>query len=230
MLTKRMLSGAALVLSMSAAARVAVGQGRPPQPTAVPGGEGVARATGESGAAQAAYFAGLRARGSDVRRRHFAAGIEAARARLRTDPRDPEGLLWLAANLGGQALEKGKLFALGVLPEMERLLLTLEATAPEYDHAAAARTLGRLYHLAPAIISIGSMKKARVYWQRALDRAGQYGPNQVLAADFFDDDGEEQRARELAGRYLQRPTTEQEHPEAAQWQKIAVRIAGQGAR
>src|SRR5687768_1006247 len=111
MLTKRMLSGAALVLSMSAALRVAVGQGRPPPATAkdipphvpatVPGGEGGVRAIGESGASQAAYFAGLRARDSDVRRRHFAAGIEAARARLRSDPRDPEGLLWLAANLGG---------------------------------------------------------------------------------------------------------------------------------
>lgn len=173
-----------------------------------------------------AYLAGKRAPAARERRRHFEAGIAAARARLAAHPEDPEGLLWLAANLGAEALERGKLRALGVLPEMERLLLRLEAVAPEHDHAAAARTLGRLYHKAPAIISIGSMKRAREYWQRALARAGEHPANLVLAADFFADNGEEGRARELARRYLAKPMTPAEHPDAAEWTEIARRIVG----
>jgi hypothetical protein len=218
MLTKRMLGGAALVLSMSAALRMGTGR------------RAVAAAADEPGGPRGAYFAGLRARESDDRRQHFAGGVQAARARLKTDPADPEGLLWLAANLGAEALERGKLAALRVLPEMERLLLVLEAKAPQHDHAAAARTLGRLYHKAPAFISIGSMKKARVQWERALERAGDYPPNLVLAADFFQDDGQRERARELARRYLKNPFRLEDHPEAGEWREIAERIAPEAKR
>lgn len=230
MLTKRLVSGAALVLSMSTAIRFAGGQGGRQVASAAPTGGGAPDASANSGAARAAWFAGQRAGRSSERRQHFASGIEAARARLKTDGKDPEGLLWLAANLGAEALERGKLLALRVLPEMERLLLTLDASAPDYDHAAAARTLGRLYHLAPAIISIGSMKKARGFWERALERAGDYGPNIVLAADFFDDDGDRARAHKLAQRYLQAPVGEGEHPEAKEWREIAEKIAKRGPR
>jgi hypothetical protein len=213
MLTKRMLNGGALVLGMSAALRLARGQvlGRPHMQTTT--------------RPRDAYFAGLRARGEE-RRRHFIVGIEAARARLRVRADDPEALLWLAANLGAEALERGKLSALRVLPEMERLLLSLEARAPEYDHAAAARTLARLYHKAPPFISIGSSRRAREFWERALARAGDHPANQVLAADFFADVGETERARDLARRYLQHPISASEHPEAPDWQRIAERIAG----
>jgi hypothetical protein len=176
---------------------------------------------------RAAYLAGKRAASEGERRRLFAAGIEAARARLRVQPDDPEGLLWLAANLGAEALERGKLAALRVLPEMERLLLRLEAIAPEFDHAAAARTLGRLYHKAPGIISIGSMKKAGDYWQRALARAGDYPANLVLAADFYADDGDDARAVALARRYLAAPMTAAQHPEAPEWEAIARKIVRQ---
>ncbi len=216
MVTRKMVSGAALVLSMSTAIRLDGAQGG-----------GVTRTGGED-AGREAYLAGQRARDSDARKRLFASGIQAARTRLAVDGQDPEGLLWLAANLGGEALERGKLLALRVLPEMERLLLTLEGSAPEHDHAAAARTLGRLYHKAPGIISIGSMKKARLYWERALARAGDYPPNQVLAADFYYDDGDRPRAVGLARRYLQNPISEQDHPEAPEWRQIAERIVRRG--
>jgi hypothetical protein len=137
-------------------------------------------------------------------------------------------LLWLAANLGAEALERGKLAALRVLDEMERLLLRLDAIAPLYDHAAAARTLARLYHKAPPFISIGSKDKARRYWDTALTRAGDYPANQVLAADFFADVGEDTRARDLVTQYLRHPVLPAENPEAREWQQIATRIAAGG--
>ena len=217
MLTKRIAGGAALVLSLSTTLRLARGQ--------VSTGQDA-----DGGSGRAAYLAGKRASGSDERKRHFAGGVAAARAQLQVRPDDPAALLWLAANLGAEALERGKLSALRVLPEMERLLLRLEAVAPGFDHAAGARTLARLYHKAPALISIGSMKKARSYWERALSRAGDYPANLVLAADFFHDDGDEARARQLAERYLANPVSPQENPEAREWREIAERLVRRGRR
>jgi hypothetical protein len=183
-----------------------------------------------AGAARAAYLAGKRAPEGEERRRHFADGVAAARARLAANPDDPEGLLWLAANLGSEALARSRVSALRVVPEMERLLLRLDAVAPSYDHAAAARTLGRIYHKAPAIISVGSMKKARLWFERALARAGDYPINQILAADFFADDGDGERARLLARQYLAAPVPEANDPDAKEWREIAERILGDEAR
>lgn len=228
MLMKRIASGAALVLSMSTSGAFRLARAQ--APAIPPAPSGMTTTTASDGGGRAAYFAGKRAADSSERRRFFAGGIAVSRARLAERPDDPEALLWLAANLGAEALERGKLKALGVLPEMERLLLRLEAVAPDHDHAAAARTLARLYHKAPALVSIGSNRKARLFWERALERAGDYPPNLVLAADFFDDEGERDRARQLAVRYLARPVAEQDNPEAREWRQIAERIAGPAAR
>jgi hypothetical protein len=211
MFIKRLAGGTAIFVSILMGEQLAV----------------AASTTGDGG--RGAYLAGKRAATATDRRRQFSAGIAEARARLAAAPDDPAGLLWLAANLGAEALEQGKVVALRVLPEMERLLLHLEAVDPNYDHAAAARTLGRLYHKAPPIISIGSNKKARVYWEKALARAGDFPANQVLAADFFDDDDQDERAYELANRYLSHPVSVAENPEAAEWQEIAQKIVAKNA-
>jgi hypothetical protein len=220
MITKRMTGGAALVLALAGPAND------------VPRAAAAALAEGEAprGRARAAYLAGKRASASKERRRHFTTGVAVSRALLSADPDDPEGLLWLAANLGAEALERGPLAALGVIPEMERLLLRMEARAPLYDHAAAARTLGVLYHKAPALISIGSKARARTFIELALRRAGDFPANQILAAEFFDDIGERDRARPLAQAYLRAPAEEAENPDAPAWRRIAERIAGQSER
>src|SRR4051812_28212068 len=138
MMVKRMVGGAALVMSLTTSAK---GTGpSEPRPDTTATRTGIER----RGAARAAYVAGKRAKDSNQRRRFFEAGIQEARALLAVHPDDPEGLLWLAANLGLEALERGKLVALRVLPEIERLFLRLYSVAPDYDHAAAARALGRI--------------------------------------------------------------------------------------
>ena len=185
--------------------------------------------TGGGDGGRSAYLAGKRGSTAKERRRQFNAGITEARARLASAPDDPAGLLWLAANLGAEALEQGKIVALRVLPEMERLLLRLEAVDPTYDDAASARTLARLYHKAPPFISIGSNKKARAYWEKALSRAGDFPANEVLAADFFADDDQDERAYQLASRYLGHAVSVAENPEAAEWQEIAQRIVAKNA-
>ncbi len=152
--------------------------------------------------ARAAYEAGRRASGKDARVRLFQEGMTLANARLAAEPQDPEGLYWLAVNMGAHALERGKMSALPVVPRMEALLLRLDKVAPAYEHAGAARVLGRLYHQAPAVISIGSTKQARYFLMRALELAPNHPGNLAFAADFLAGEGDKKTARAYAERSL----------------------------
>ena len=182
-----------------------------------------ATSTVETGAARAAYWEGRAASGK-ARRDHFQRGVDAARAVLAEHPDDPEGLLWLAANLGAEALERGKLRALPVIPKMVELLNRLDRVAPSFENAAAARTLGHLYAVAPPVISVGSDAKARDHFERALALAPDFPGNLALAADFFDDEGDEERALELARRCLLTLPRFFRDPEAKEWLAMAERI------
>ncbi len=133
-----------------------------------------------------AYRAGKASPATRTRRvRTTSAALIWPVARCKRTPDQPNALLWLAANLAGEALTHGKLHALRVIPEIERDLLRLEQVAPDYDHAAAARVLANLYWKAPAVISIGSSKKAAAYFELALRRAPDFPGNQAHAAAFY---------------------------------------------
>jgi tetratricopeptide (TPR) repeat protein len=151
---------------------------------------------------RAAYEAGKRSADRSTRERLFADGMALARARLARQPDDPEGLYWLAVNLGAHALERGKMSALPVVPRMESLLLRLDQVAPGYEQAGAARVLGRLYHQAPAFISIGSSKQARRFLDRALALAPDHPGNLAFAADLLLSAGDKASARRYAERSL----------------------------
>lgn len=168
-----------------------------------------------------AYRAGRANDGGDAARAHYRRGIELAREVLRGSPDDPDALLWLAANLGGEALTHGKLYALGVISEIEGTLLHLDRVAPSYDSAAGARSLANLYWKAPAIISVGSSKKAASYFQLALQRAPNYPGNQAMAAAFFADSGDCARARPLAQAVVARADLESHGVDAAEWRTLA---------
>ena len=168
-----------------------------------------------------AYRAGRANDGGDAARAHYRRGIDLARDVLRRSPDDPDALLWLAANLGGEALTHGKLYALKVIPEIEGTLLHLERVAPTHDSAAGARALANLYWKAPAIISVGSSKKAAAYFQLALKRAPDYPGNQAMAAAFFADSGDCARARPLAQAVVSRGDLERYGVDAAEWRALA---------
>jgi hypothetical protein len=99
--------------------------------------------------------------------------------------------------------------------------LHLERTSPLYDHAAAARVLGRLYHKAPALISIGSNRKAGEYLAKALARAPDFPGNQAFAAELYLDQHDCARARPLAVRLLAMPDIARHGADAAEWLAIA---------
>jgi len=168
-----------------------------------------------------AYRAGRANDGGDAARAHYRRGIDLAREVLRGSPDDPDALLWLAANLGGEALTHGKLHALRVIPEIEGTLLRLDRVAPSHDSAAGARALANLYWKAPAFISVGSSKKAAAYFQLALERAPDYPGNQAMAAAFFADAGDCARARPLAQAVAARADLEAYGVDAPEWRVLA---------
>jgi tetratricopeptide (TPR) repeat protein len=171
-----------------------------------------------------AYRAGKAAGQDEAARAHYQRGIDLARATLGAAPDAPDALLWLAANLAGEALTHGKVFALRVIPEIESVLLRLERVHPAYDHAAAARALANLYWKAPAFISVGSSSKARSYFQVALERAPAFPGNQALAAAFFAAGRDCARARPLAAAVDARGDLDTFGPDAAEWRQLAREV------
>lgn len=176
-----------------------------------------------SSEARESYWLGRAAADSQTRVVLFQRGIDAAKRLLAAKADDPEGLFWLAANRGAHALERGKLVALGVLPEMERLLLQLDKIAPRFENAGAARTLGTIYSVAPPVISIGSRAKAKLAFDRALALAPDFLGNLALAAEFYEHQGETDRAVALAKKALSVPPPVGD-PEASTWLALARRI------
>lgn len=172
------------------------------------------------------FRAGRQASGSSARRRYFQKGIEEARALLKVDGNSAEGLFWLAVNMGADALERGKMSALPIVPQMERLLLKLDGLNPSYENAGASRVLGRLYHQAPAVISVGSSEKARRFLERALKLAPAHPGNQAFAADFLLDKGEDDRAKQLAASCVKTLTASggKYGDEAREWKQIAQNV------
>ena len=171
-----------------------------------------------------AYQAGQLAQEGKLRRAFFTRGMELARARLARKADDPEGLYWLAVNMGAEALERGKLSALPVVPRMEQLLLTLDRVAPSFEQAGAARVLGRLYHQAPAVISVGSNDRARQFLLRAVSLAPEHPGNLAFAADFLVDHGDKPRARQFAEHCLQRLRAQDFGREGNEWTELARHV------
>ncbi len=178
-------------------------------------------ASEQASAFEQAYRAGKAARDDNEARRHYQRGIDLARQELSARPDSPAALLWLAGNLAGEALTHGRLFALRVIPEIEATLLRLEQVHPSYDHAAAARSLANLYWRAPALISIGSSKKAARYFQLALERAPSFPGNQAMAAAYFADNRDCARARPLAQAVSARKDLDAFGLDAAEWRQLA---------
>jgi len=162
-------------------------------------------------------------------RASYERGVALGRATLAADPNARDALLWLPANLARAALTQGKLHALKVIPEVEATLLRLEQLDPTYDHAAAARALANLYWKAPALISVGSSKKAARYFSLALARDGTFPGNQAHAAAFFADQRDCARARPLAEAVRRQPDLDALGPDATEWRALAdeaLRICG----
>lgn len=137
------------------------------------------------------------------------------------DPR--AGLVWWVAVRGERALSEGVLSALGALSDLETAMLQLKSLDPDFDHAAADRVLGHLYHVAPGFISIGSSRKAREHFEEALRRSPSYPGNLVMYADFLASQGESEKAKALV-KQAQQSKSWKTTEEGADWVKTAQKV------
>lgn len=132
-------------------------------------------------------------------------------------------LTWIALK-GEIAMLKSKLVALGYLKPLEKAAKLLKESDVKYGHYAADRVLGKLYHLAPALISIGSNSKARTHFEDALKGEPGYPENQLFFAEFLADVGEKTRAAELVNAALKSSILSQYPMERAVWETMGRRI------
>jgi len=84
--------------------------------------------------------------------------------------------------------------------------------------------LGRLYYLAPAVISIGSNAKAKQFLLRAVALAPDHPGNLAFAADFLLDHGDKVQARQFAERCLVRLGARDFGRDAREWRELARHV------
>ena len=145
------------------------------------------------------HYLAERADSRSDRRRHRKAGLEAATRALALEDGHPSALMWWTAHRGAEATALNPFAAICIAEEVERTMTKLLNLAPEHDHGAADRVLGRLYHLAPSSLSVGSKAKARKHLEAAMKRAPHFPGNQLFYAEFLlSEDGDCKKARALA--------------------------------
>ncbi len=200
-MTRLFLSVALAVLPLSFAhAAPPEAKSQPPELTAELEALKAQPESAQTFAAQARlhHYLAERARSRSDRRKHRKAGMKAAERALALDGGHPEALMWWTAHRGAEATALNPFAAIRIANEVERTMTKLLNLAPDHDHGAADRVLGRLYHLAPASLSVGSKEKARKHLEAAMARAPAFPGNQLFYAEFLLSEGDCPKARALA--------------------------------
>ena len=112
-------------------------------------------------------------------------GIEVCRAWVVREPKSGPGHYYLAMNLGELAqAEAPSITAYKLVHEVEREFKLAADLDVRFDFAGPARTLGELYFQAPSWpLSVGSKRKAREWFERAVGLAPEYPDNQLNLAE-----------------------------------------------
>lgn len=142
--------------------------------------------------ARAAFDWAEFARKADERANIANAGINSARTAIQREPTNAAAHYWLGMNLAQLARTKS-LGALRIVREMESEFQRANQLDEHIDYAGAHRSLGFLYRDAPGWpTSIGSKKKAREHFERAVELHPEFPDNQLGLLETFDEWGERQ--------------------------------------
>ncbi|MGE0614385.1 MAG: hypothetical protein AB7P04_01990 [Bacteriovoracia bacterium] len=148
----------------------------------------------------------------------FESGRDKALEVLKQDPKNPGALLWSAVNDGGLAEIHKNLAGLRTISRMQETMFKLKEIDPDYEYAAADRTLAKLYQEAPGFISIGSSSQARKHFLLAVKRFPDYPANQLLYAQFLYDKEEYEEAKKLVEAMLKGKEMAKHPLYQARWQ------------
>lgn len=179
--------------------------------------------------ADAHYFLGKYEPDKKLAEKHFETAVELSEDVLKQKPKNPLALLAWCAAKGELAQMRNPFTALGYIKPIEQRFLLLKEVAQAHDGFVADRALGRLYQLAPSIISIGSTKKAKLHLKAALDGAPDHPGNQLYWALFLQEKGEIEEARTFAKKALDNPLLPKANLERFDWIKLAQKLLEQTA-
>jgi tetratricopeptide (TPR) repeat protein len=112
-------------------------------------------------------------------------GIAACRQAINQQTNSAPAHYYLATNLGELAqAEAPSLAAYKLVHEVEREFKAAADLDVRFDHAGPARSLGELYYQAPGWpLSVGSNRKAREWFERAVALAPDYPANHLDLAE-----------------------------------------------
>jgi tetratricopeptide (TPR) repeat protein len=150
--------------------------------------------------------------------------LDAVKANESTEPLAV--IAWVAVK-GELASYRSKIVALSYLKPLERAAIRLKELAPQIHGGAPDRILGRLYHLAPSFISIGSRDKARKHLNLAYDAFPNQPENAIFLADFLFARGEFVKAREILQKLLTHPQLASYPLEWPVWEQEAQKLLKQ---
>lgn len=177
------------------------------------------------------YYEAMAKSDEAVRIKMLEEGQSIAQKAREKDPADAGAVFWWATSFGGIAQTKKNLWALNQLKKIEKNYLEVIEKDPHYDFAAGHRAVGLLYHEAPSFISIGSSRKAREHLEKAMTLYPKYPANMLAMARFLWDEGDKEKARELAKAVLEQGKELEKHPgyvwEGAEWLQKARAILDQ---
>jgi tetratricopeptide (TPR) repeat protein len=160
------------------------------------------------------------------RRAALEAGVGAGRVAAAMHGDRPEGLFWMAANMGALAesfgLRQGLKYRGSIKAALERVL----AIDPAWQQGSADRALGRWYFKVPGLFG-GSDRKAEEHLRRAL----AYNPNStatlVFLAEVLIEDGRKDEARHVLQRAIDAPYDPDWGPEDRSFKQHAQKLLGE---
>jgi tetratricopeptide (TPR) repeat protein len=150
-------------------------------------------------------------------------GLQLCEAALKVNPEEPAALLWWTAHRGSQATALNPVQAVQIAKEVETRLLELRKVNPGFDSSAADRVLAVVYQVAPAVISVGSKKKAKKHLEEALKRHPDHPGNLIASAKFLLEEGDCEQAKRLAEKALASESLD-DPLDGAQWRAEAERL------
>jgi tetratricopeptide (TPR) repeat protein len=115
--------------------------------------------------AQALYYVGDIASGSDEKQRIFKQGMEIAKKMIALQPGRVEGHYWLGVHTGSYGEARGVLKSLFLKNDIIRAMERSVAIDGTYEMGGAYCVLGRLYFKVPGLFG-GSNKKSRQYLEK----------------------------------------------------------------
>ncbi len=143
----------------------------------------------------------------DQKKKVFTEGKEAAENATNMEPDKPEGHYYLGICLGSWAEANGILNSLFTAPSILREAKKTIKIEPSFENGSAYMLSARVYHKAPAIISVGDKDKAQKDYEKAIE----YGPGNRVAFRFYAEflmDFDKKKAKEIILKGLDIPLDE----------------------